>query len=140
MNQCFVSLAKRVVIDFVREDGLTQIFGQTLEEVRQRYPDAQTMSADEAVEAIENSLIDADAVEITGEQFVKALEVLPPKRWRRHTDSESFMMMEHFYGSVTSVYARVGNQYYTFHDRCSLSHDDIVRKVIMSQAKTRAAA
>lgn len=133
MTQCFVSLAKRVIIDYAGANGRTQIFGQTLEEVRDRYPDVQIMEANEAVNAIENDLIDAGATEITEQQFTDALEVLPPMKWKSDSDSESFMMAEFFYGSVTSIYARVGNRFYTFYDRCSLSHDDIVRKVVFGQ-------
>lgn len=140
MHQCFVSLANRTVIDYVRDNGLTQIFGQTIDEVRQRYPDVQIMSADEAVNAIETSLIDNDATEITEDQFISALEVLPPKHWQSYTDTESFMMAEYLYGYVTSIYARVGNRYYTFHDRCNMSHDDIIRKVARTQVKNQAAA
>lgn len=136
MTQCFVSLAQRVIIDYAGANGRTQIFGQTLEEVRERYPDVQAMEANDAVDAIENGLIDAEATEITEQQFTDALEVLPPMKWKSYSDSESFMMAEFFYGSVTSIYARVGNRFYTFHDRCSLSHDDIVRKVVLSQVKT----
>lgn len=140
MNQCVVSLANRTIIDYVRDNGLTQIFGKTLDQVREKYPDAQIMGADEAVRSIETSLIDTDATEITEEQFISALEALPPKRWQSYTDTESFLMSEYLYGYVTSVYARVGNRYYTFHDRCTLSHDDIIRKVAMTQVKNQAAA
>lgn len=140
MELCYVSLSKHVVIDFARADGRTQIFGQTLEETRQRYPDAQVMEFDKAVDAIESSMIDDHATEITEEQFFEALEALPPKRWQRFANSESFMMIEHFYGIVTSVYVRVDNRYYTFHDRCTLSHDDIIRKVALSQVKSQTAA
>lgn len=136
MPQCFVSLTQRVIIDYVGQSGNSQIFGQTLEEVRERYPDAQIMEANEAVNAIENGLIDDEAKEITEQQFTDALEVLPPMKWKRYSDSESFMMAEFFYGSITSIYARVGNRFYTFQDRCSLSHDDIVRKVVLSQVRT----
>lgn len=136
MPQCFVSLAQRVIIDYAGANGRTQIFGQTLEEVRERYPDVQVMEANDAVDAIEDGLIDDEVTEITEQQFIEALEAMPPMKWKRYSDAESFMMVERLYGSVTSIYVRVGDRYYTFHDRCSVSHDDIVRKVVLNQVKT----
>lgn len=137
MEQCFVSLSKRVVIDVIRENGSTLINGNTLEEIRERYPDAQQMSLEEAKEALESNLI-GDPERISKEQFIEALEVLPPESWRNCGETESFKMSEYFYGNITSIYVRIGNEYFSFNDRGTLSHDDIIRKVAMTQVKTQA--
>lgn len=128
MDMCYVSVSRRTVIDFVRNDGRTRMGGHTLDEVRERYPDAALMMFADAKAAIENALIDREPTKLSAADFIEALEVLPPKTWLVRRDTESFKMREHLYGSVTRIYARLNNEYFTFNDRCTLTHDEIVAK------------
>lgn len=129
MEMCFVSPNQRCVIDMVRKDGKSWILGQSLEQVRTRYPDAQEMALEQAVTAIEAHLIGGAVTEITMDDFDSALACMPPRRWINARSSESFMSPEHFYGAVTSVYVRIGKRYFTFHDRCTSSHLAVVARV-----------
>ncbi len=67
---------------------------------------------------------------ITKEQFRDALECLPPLQWVRHLGVESFRFMERYTGSITTIYARTGDQYWEFMDRYNMSSDDLAQKVI----------
>src|ERR1700689_2581101 len=49
------------------------------------------------------------AEEIPEKKFVEMLEVLPPVRWERKGDFESFLMSEHWSGPYTQQYVRRGN-------------------------------
>lgn len=129
MEMCFVSPEQRCVIDMVRDDGKSWILGQSLEQVRSRYPDAQEMALEKAVSAIEASMIAGAVIEINEEAFTSAFGCMPPRRWINDGSSESFMSPEHFYGAVTSVYVRLGTRYFTFHDRCTASHLAVVGRV-----------
>jgi len=52
------------------------------------------------------------AIEITEEQFIDSLEVLPPMDWHRDTDGiEKFMMIERLIGDITAQYGRLGDKY-----------------------------
>lgn len=59
--------------------------------------------------------------EITEEQFMEALEVLPPLCWTAFSGGERFLMSEFLTGSYTAQYARFGDRYFTrtvdAHDR-----------------------
>jgi hypothetical protein len=129
MEMCFVSPEQRCVIDMVREDGKSWILGQSLEQVRCRYPDAKEIALDGAVLAIEGSLVAGAVTEIGVEAFASALACVPPRRWINEGASESFISPEHFYGAVTSVYVRIGTRYFTFHDRCTASHSAVIGRV-----------
>ena len=134
-EKCFVSTDKRIVIDIMASDGRSWIMSQTLEEMRLRYPDVKVLPSCDAVAAIEDSFITA-AREIGREVFIEALEVLPPQRWKRDGDTESFFMSEFLYGTVTSHYVRIGKRHFAFSDHASLSHQDVVRKAMINSAIT----
>lgn len=52
------------------------------------------------------------AIEITEEQFIDMLEVLPPMEWHKDTDGvEKFMMIERLIGNITAQYGRLGDKY-----------------------------
>mgnify|MGYP003353315303 CR=1 FL=1 len=59
----------------------------------------------------------------------EALNVLPPQAWRRNGYTESFRMSERWSGTMTSIYCRIGAQWFKLLDDCResvLSHDQIV--------------
>lgn len=125
----FFSAAQRSVIDSIRPDGRSMIYGETFEQLKARVPDVQIMSLEQAATALEQACIDKKVTPITAEQFESALEELPPTRWRIYGDSESFMSSEPISGRVTTIYARIGRSFYAFSDVYSLTHQQIVDKV-----------
>lgn len=125
---CFVSLSGLSVIDSCRPDGTSWIYGQTLEQLQVRYPDAQVMTLERAASELERLRLarSSGPMEITQEQFIDALECLPPAEWHHHTDTESFKSSEAFSGRITSAYVRLNNRYFTFHALFGTSHKDLV--------------
>lgn len=105
-----------------------QFSGETLEQIRLRYPGAALGEWDDVYAETEASC-KTEPAEITEDKFLKALNVLPPIRWTQRSDSESFKISERLYGSITAIYARVGNRFYTFSDNISLPHDDIICRI-----------
>jgi len=119
---------------FLREGVyVSTIEGETLEQIRLRYPDAEVGEWEDVYRAVENSC-KTEPQEITKEQFIYALEVLPPVGWRTARGVESFKMSERFYGSVTAIYARIGKRYFTFNDLISLPADEIADRIVNSRA------
>lgn len=128
MNEpCYYSPSKLTVIDLIMPNGLTQYAAETEEQIRLRYPDARRMTFDDAILSKENALIDAP-MEITEDQFIEALEVLPPNQWRTVGNEESFKMSEHLSGGITRIYARIGERFFSFNDRFTLPHKQIIAK------------
>ncbi|CAE6822771.1 hypothetical protein R70006_06284 [Paraburkholderia domus] len=134
-DKVFADLGNRSVIDVIRENGRGFYSGKNYEETLQQYPDALLLTLDQAYQHIENSLIDPVAKEIDRTDFVSGFEVLPPNRWHHGRETESFMSSEHYSGQITRVYARIEDKYYSFLDRCTLKHDEIIGKVKASIAE-----
>lgn len=98
--------------------------GKTEEALKQEYPSLTIMDNESALKAQENHCI-TNPVEITEEQYDDALDALPPVNWR----SGTFMFREFMVGTVTTIYAKLNGRYYKFHDRVSLSVDEINMKI-----------
>jgi hypothetical protein len=94
--------------------GLTLCYGETLEQIRERYPLAERMTY-EAWCAAKAARQDSPLTwaEVTEEQYMYALEVLPPAGWR----GDSFLVgepMDHYAGTGQprySMFRKVGSQY-----------------------------
>jgi hypothetical protein len=102
--------------------------GETLEQIRLRHPGAALGEWDDIYAEIEASC-KTEPLEINEDEFLKALNVLPPVRWTQRSDSESFKISERLYGSITAIYARLGDRYYTFSDHIALPHDEVVSRI-----------
>ncbi len=116
----------KTIIDFVK-NGLSEVYGETLEQIQARYPGAEIGDYDTVKAEIEAGMIHP-AKRITEEEWMYALETLPPMKWRNGVLSESFMMSELTYGNITAIYVRIADRFYTLQDRVSLSHVEIIRK------------
>ena len=67
---------------------------------------------------------------ITLEQWDDALDTLPPQDWNKANGVESFKFMEHYWGDVTSIYARTAsNQCFVFRGRASMTAKDVADKI-----------
>ena len=112
-------------------DGKGQYSGETLEQVRLRYPGAEIGELGTVSEQSEEMFKSAP-VEVTEERFDEMLNVLPPINWVRSAAGEtSFKMIERTYGNITTIFARIGNRYFELSDSCFLSHDQILDKCRM---------
>lgn len=106
---------KFVLIDVINPaTGRTSVEGETLEQVRIRYPAAELRDLDEWIREKEKALC-TEPQEITRERWWEMLEVLPPQRWQRAKgppSCESFELCEHTSGRVTSIFCRIGDKYF----------------------------
>lgn len=124
----FYSAEQNVIIDTCTDENPPRgHFGRTLEETRKEYPDAVYMLFDDAIKTKEEKH-KTPVSEITEEQFWYFLEVLPPNQWKQEHGRESFKMSEHWSGSITGIYARIGERYFTFMDNYRLPHDEIMKR------------
>jgi hypothetical protein len=126
------------IIDMAKEvDGVMRgtFSGQTLDEISVRCHGAQLGELDEVIAQKEASLI-SQPTSITEEDYWDALEQLPPNDWHTTGHYESFKMSEHLSGRITSIYCKTGDQYFTFNDVCTLSHQEIVTKINSRKTQT----
>src|SRR5260370_31699701 len=82
--------------------------GETLEQIRLRHPGAALGEWDDVYAEAEASC-KTEPVEITADEFLKALNVLPPVTWTKRIESESFKISEPLYGSLTAIYTRIAD-------------------------------
>lgn len=103
---------------------------QTLEEIRQRYPNAQLGTADD-VQKIRDNKMKSEPVEITKADYDAAMDVLPPHDLSADVRGASFKSSEPLSGSLTAIYAydRQKDIYWTFNDSMTLRHDAIMKRV-----------
>ncbi|MDJ0637170.1 MAG: hypothetical protein QNJ34_28615 [Xenococcaceae cyanobacterium MO_188.B29] len=126
---CFFDPEESKIIDYLREDNLTTLIErQTLEQVRESYPEAIKLKIEKAWTLYEEAAI-TKPEEITEEEFDWLLNVLPPKNWWHGNNCESFIMIEHDRGSVTRICVRDGQKYYKFSERNSLTPYQILDKI-----------
>ncbi|SPX81862.1 hypothetical protein RN616_19935 (plasmid) [Morganella morganii] len=72
--------------------------------------------------------------EITLDEYYKMLRVRPPKDKQGNGYNETFKLLEKQFGYITGIYIKIGRRYFHFYDNHSLSHSDIILKVIKSDA------
>lgn len=141
-HQVFVSKDERgypyVIDDINPTTGKGLYSGESLDQMRKRYPNIQLQDLDEVVEQQETALRTAPSM-ITEEQYVDALEALPPVNWVRLGNTESFTFSERHSGRITTIYARVGKTCWSFLDVYSIGHHAIMAKIEeVIQAQTQA--
>lgn len=106
---------------------LSHCYGETLEQMRERVQDPaiEMVDLDEFSEMVDDRNV-TDPVEITEEQYIDALEVLPPMDWVMG-ETSSFYMSEFYSGSVTSIYVARGGRYFKYRDRVKPHHDRVAK-------------
>lgn len=124
---CAYSAERNCVIDLFDDDGLTKFSRDTIDEVRERYPDAVTLPLSEAAERIE-ATFKSEPVEIERETYEDMFEVLPPVDYSTGQGWRSFKMCERTSGNVTAIYATDGARYFHLSDSIYTPHDEIVRR------------
>lgn len=109
-------------------EWVSQVRGMNLMLLRDENPEVVMGDLDEWVAQHEKSLIGTPE-EINKAEWWEALECLPPEGWHNLGGGESFKMMEYYSGRVTSIYVRILDRYFTWHDVASLPHLDCLAKV-----------
>lgn len=109
-------------------EAVTYFDGETLAQLRKRYPTAQLALIEQFI-ALKEAILRSAPEPTTQEAFIDALEVLPPLDWHRNRLGESFKMVERYSGRMTTIYARLGTSYWCFMDADTLTHDEIMARV-----------
>jgi len=68
-------------------------------------------------------------VEVSEAFYWEMLEVLPPSKWTRGHDTESFYICEALTGNLHEWIARIGKKYYALIAPRSNNHDQIINKI-----------
>lgn len=138
-NNCFYSPANRVIIDVIMSDGLSNFCRNNEAQIKERYPDAQIMDIETAIKSMEEAY-KTNPIQISEDDFDEALNVLPPMKWVRLGNAESFMSPEMYSGNITAIYASIYDeqsktkQHWTFLDSRFLTHDQILAKIAQTQS------
>lgn len=129
--KCFYVPGSTQIIDTINPDTERSfICDESLEQIQQRYPNAEIWDFDEAYEQIEKityATTITPPVAITAERWEEMLNVLPPMRWRGGGDTESFMICEATTLDLHSIFCRIGNQFFEMTNRRTMTHEEITR-------------
>ena len=96
-------------------DGVGTWSGETIDQLRKSFPNAQAGTIEEFSVAVRESYR-RPPQRITEEEWMDALESLPPMRWVRSNGFESFCFMEAITCNIHSIYARLGDTYWHMAD------------------------
>ena len=138
MSEVFFQPGNKVVDEVVGFNGLNfgRYSGKTFEQLSAEYPGLEIGDSATVWAAYYNGLI-FPPTRITQQRFFDMLEVLPPEGWHRADGSESFKMSEYQAGNITSIFVRIGTDYYELQDRATLTHLEILQKVVESQKEAQ---
>ena len=111
----------------------TQYDHQTLEEVRAERGEAmQLLPFNEACRMIDDAQMAAYChapFEVTRQMFHEMLNVLPPGKWRRSENYETFFVTEALAADIHAWYVRIGARYWTLNRSCTRDADSIISEV-----------
>ena len=108
--------------------------GDDLPALQARYPGARITSLDE-YDAEHDKAWTTEPARITAERFEEMLEILPPRQRVRAGAYESFKMIERLSGSITSIFARLGDSYWSFSGHDDMPHSEIIRRCAAVRAQ-----
>ncbi len=132
-TDCWYVPGETHIVDLIHpDDGLTLHYCEDEAQVRARYPTAQRMSCEDAwkaADAVGVARYCQDITEVTAERFNDALNVLPPVGWTTRQGVESFRLSERIWGSITDIYARLGDRFFKLSDDIRLSPDIVAERV-----------
>ncbi len=132
-TECWYVPGETHIVDVIHpDDGLTLHFAEDAAQICARYPTAQRMSCDDAWKAADAVGLERyrkDVSEVSEERFNDALNVLPPVGWTTRSGVESFRISERIWGSITDIYARLGDRYFVLSDDIRLSPAIVAERV-----------
>ncbi len=65
---------------------------------------------------------------VTGDEYLAALENLPPEDWVQRPGEASFKIGEYRSGHITRIYCRIGSNHFTLCDEYTLTHEQITAR------------
>ena len=98
--------------------------GENLEDIRKRYPGAIITTLDAILDA-ERDVFASAPVRIDRERWDEMLNVLPPVQWKNERAAETFKMSEMTSGMITTIFCRIGENYFELSDNVNTPHDKI---------------
>ena len=125
---CAYDPTTHTVIDYIEPKTGNLTNGQTLEQCREQYPNADVWAFDLAVKHYQDYL-KSEPEEISEQVFIDRLNFEPPIQWVLNETTESFKMCELLAGTITGIYARIGNRFFYLTDEITLTHDQIIAKI-----------
>ena len=127
----------RAIDVIVEDDDGTQrglYCGKTGEELAEQYGAEVKVATTQDYSAAFEAAYRTEPAPVSIERFESMRDVLPPQDWRRSRGMETFKMQEHTAGRMTLILARHGERCWAFTDLYSLTHDEIVEKIIKAEA------
>ncbi len=132
-THCFAQMSSLSAIDEVHPvTGLSVLRGETLEQVRVRYPGAEIMDWDTFIARKEAALA-TPPLEVDEERWTYALEVLPPARWHNGPDWNSFHISEAVSGNIVTWYIRHAGRYWECCQSCFIKRDALHALVVQAE-------
>lgn len=128
----FAALPSFSVIDnavFVDGQWLSSYTRQTQEQLAEQYGEVCMMGIRECTAGREAFVI-TEAKEIDQTRYMDMLEVLPPLDFVNTGRTSSFKMSEMYSGNITTIFVRVAGRYFEFKDRVTLTHSEILSRVL----------
>lgn len=133
ITHCFVGYANNwrgatvpMVIDVINpETGTGAYGGKRIEDYANEYTDVRVVTFEE-YDALHEQAWRQAPQRITRQDYIDALEVLPPSGWVHGEGNESFKCCERLSGKMTNIYARIGDTYYQMVDAITMRHADII--------------
>lgn len=117
------------LVTFLLSSGICSVSGKTVEEMLAEYPGAVVMSYNEA-EALINAAIAAKYLtgpkEITVARFLEMLNLLPPRIWVTHCNTETFLLSELVIKNIGTFFARIGDRYFEINAPTRTLHQEII--------------
>ena len=98
--------------------------GENLEDIRKRYPGAIITTLDAILDAERTAFV-SEPVRIDRERWDEMLNVLPPVQWKNERAAETFKMSEMTSGMITTIFCRIGENYFELSDNVNTPHDKI---------------
>lgn len=133
---CFYVPGARNIIDAGRvlPDGSIRGYysNETPAEIAARHPGAVLIELEDAAaqcHAAARAAHCTGPVEIDRERFDYLLEVLPPSRWTRAGDCESFHVCERITSNIVTWAVRRGARYFEINEEASKRHPEIMALV-----------
>lgn len=114
-------------------DGVGVWSGETLDQMRKRYPSVKVGTLDE-YEVAHRDSYRRPPQRITKKEWTDALETLPPMRWVRGDQFESFCFQEPVSCHIHSIYARLGKTYWRMVDDIHECTHEAVEKAVRGAA------
>jgi len=100
----------------------------TLEQMRQRYPDAVVGELDVVTQERREQYC-REFIEVDEDRFAEQLDMLPPQDWKTVDGVESFKCLEPLDDGITTIHCRYGSRFYRFNGPINMTGSEIAAPV-----------